>query len=227
MSSFAPDRAAPCTDLPFDHDAIAIAARIAEGELSATEALEAAIARCEKVNPELNAVCNPAYELALEQARGVDDLSFRVFVESVRDYALILLDPAGRIISWNIGAEAIKGYKAEEVLGEHFSIFYPPESIERGLPAHELVMAARDGRFEDESWRVRKDGTKFWANVVITALHAPDGTLTGYAKVTRDLSERRRHEETLRYNELRFRALVEGVRDYAIYMLDPDGHVAT
>jgi len=159
--------------------------------------------------------------------RGVDDLSFRVFVESVRDYALLMLDPTGRIVSWNIGAEAIKGYKAEEILGEHFSVFYPLDAIERALPAHELVMAARDGRFEDEGWRVRKDGTKFWANVVLTALRAPDGTLTGYAKVTRDLSERRRHEESLRYNELRFRALVEGVRDYAIYMLDPDGHVAT
>jgi len=159
--------------------------------------------------------------------RGVDDLSFRVFVETVRDYALLMLDPTGRIISWNTGAEAIKGWKAEEILGVHFSKFYPPEAIERGLPAHELVMAAREGRFEDEGWRIRKDGSKFWANVVITALHAPDGALTGYAKVTRDLSERRRHEETLRYNELRFRALVEGVRDYAIYMLDPDGHVAT
>jgi len=159
--------------------------------------------------------------------RGVEDASFRVFVETVRDYALLMLDPTGRIVSWNTGAEAIKGYKAEEIIGTHFSAFYPSEAIERGLPAHELVVAAREGRFEDEGWRVRKDGSRFWANVVITALHAPDGTLTGYAKVTRDLSERRRHEETLRYNELRFRALVEGVRDYAIYMLDPDGHVAT
>jgi len=159
--------------------------------------------------------------------RGVDDVAFRVFIETVRDYALLMLDPTGRIISWNPGAEAIKGYKAEEIIGKHFSVFYPPEAIDRGLPAHELVVAAHEGHFEDEGWRVRKDGTRFWANVVITALHAPDGTLSGYAKVTRDLTERRRHEETLRFNELRFRALVEGVRDYAIYMLDPDGHVAT
>ena len=159
--------------------------------------------------------------------QGVDDLSFRVFIETVRDYALLMLDPTGHIVSWNPGAEAIKGWKAEEILGKHFSTFYPPESIERGLPAHELVVAAREGRFEDEGWRVRKDGTRFWANVVITALQGPNGTLTGYAKVTRDLTERRRHEEALRYNELRFRTLIEGVRDYAIFMLDPDGHIAT
>jgi len=159
--------------------------------------------------------------------QGVDDLSFRVFIETVRDYALLMLDPTGHIVSWNPGAEAIKGWKAEEILGKHFSTFYPPESIERGLPAHELVVAAREGRFEDEGWRVRKDGTRFWANVVITALQGPNGTLTGYAKVTRDLTERRRHEEALRYNELRFRTLIEGVRDYAIFMLDPDGHIAS
>jgi PAS domain S-box-containing protein len=159
--------------------------------------------------------------------RGVDDASYRVFIETVRDYALLMLDPTGRVISWNPGAEAIKGYKADEIIGQHFSVFYPPEAIERGLPAHELVVADREGRFEDEGWRVRKDGTRFWANVVITALRSPEGALIGYAKVTRDLTERRRHEETLRYNELRFRTLVEGVRDYAIYMLDPDGHVAT
>jgi len=159
--------------------------------------------------------------------QGVDDLSFRVFIETVRDYALLMLDPTGHIVSWNPGAEAIKGWKAEEILGKHFSTFYPPESIESGLPAHELVVAAREGRFEDEGWRVRKDGTRFWANVVITALQGPNGTLTGYAKVTRDLTERRRHEEALRYNELRFRTLIEGVRDYAIFMLDPDGHIAS
>jgi PAS domain S-box-containing protein len=160
-------------------------------------------------------------------ARAVDDVSFRVFIETVRDYALLMLDTTGHIISWNTGAEAIKGYRAEEIIGRHFSTFYPPEAIERGLPALELVVASREGRFEDEGWRVRKDGTRFWANVVITALRAPDGTLKGYAKVTRDLTERRRHEESLRYNEMRFRTLVEGVRDYAIFMLDTDGDVVS
>ena len=93
--------------------------------------------------------------------RGVDDVAFRVFIETVRDYALLMLDPTGRIISWNPGAEAIKGYKAEEIIGKHFSVFYPPEAIERGVPARELVVADREGRFEDEDWRVRKDGSRF------------------------------------------------------------------
>ena len=172
-------------------------------------------------------VVAPTADGARKAQRGVDDASFRVFIESVRDYALFMLDPAGNILTWNSGAEAIKGYRADEIIGQHFSVFYPPDSIDSGLPAHELVGAAREGRFEDEGWRVRKDGSRFWANVVITALHSPDGALTGYAKVTRDLTERRRHEEALRYNELRFRTLVEGVRDYAIFMLDPDGHIAT
>ena len=157
----------------------------------------------------------------------VNDLSYRIFIETVRDYALLMLDPNGRIISWNPGAEAIKGYKAEEIIGQHFSVFYPPESIESGLPAHELTVAAKEGRFEDEGWRVRKDGSRFWANVIITALNAPDGTLAGYAKVTRDLTERRKHEQRLRASEIRFRTLIESVRDYAIFMLNPDGTVAT
>src|SRR5436190_6846997 len=160
-------------------------------------------------------------------ARGVDDLSFRIFIETVRDYALFMLDPTGRVISWNTGAEAIKGYKADEVIGKHFSAFYPPEAIDTGLPAHELVMAEREGRFEDEGWRLRKDGSRFWANVIITALHGSNGELTGYAKVTRDLTERRRHEESLRFNEARFRTLVESVRDYAIFVLNPEGDVGT
>jgi hypothetical protein len=155
------------------------------------------------------------------------DAPFRVFVESVRDYALIMLDPQGQIVSWNAGAEAIKGYKAEEIIGQHFTKFYPRESIESGLPERELQVAQAVGRYEDEGWRLRKDGTRFWANVVITALRDRAGHLIGFAKVTRDLSERRENEETLRASEQRFRALVQGVRDYAIFMLDPDGNVAT
>ena len=159
--------------------------------------------------------------------RAVDDETFRVFVETVRDYALLMLDPAGNIISWNAGAQAIKGYDASEIIGRHFSTFYLPEAVAAGVPVDELVIAAREGRFEDEGWRVRKDGSRFWANVVITALHGTDGRLIGYAKVTRDLSERRRHEEHLRVSEAKFRALVESVRDYAIFMLDIDGDVTS
>jgi PAS domain S-box-containing protein len=164
---------------------------------------------------------------APEKRVSADDATFRTFVESVRDYAMFMLDTTGRVISWNRGAQAIKGYSADEIIGQHFSVFYPPEAIERQLPQHELVTAAREGRFEDEGWRLRKDGSRFWANVIITAMRSGDGSLTGYAKVTRDLSERRKYEESLRLSEMRFRTLVEGVRDYAIIMLDPAGEITT
>jgi len=143
----------------------------------------------------------------------------------VVDYGIFMLDPQGRIRSWNSGAQRIKGYTQEEVLGRHFSIFYPAEAVARGWPQEELARAEQLGRFEDEGWRVRKDGTRFWANVVITALRNPDGSLAGYAKVTRDLTERRKHEELLRASEERFRLLLEGVRDAAIFMLDPEGMI--
>jgi hypothetical protein len=150
---------------------------------------------------------------------------FRLLVESVKDYAIFMLDPEGRVLTWNAGAELIKGYSASEIIGEHFSRFYPPEA--RDFPAYELQVAAAEGRFEDEGWRVRKDGSRFWANVVITALYGADRTLLGFAKVTRDLTGRREHEERLRHSEERFRLLVEGVNDYAIFMLDVNGNVAT
>ena len=119
----------------------------------------------------------------------------RLLVESVQDYAIFALDPGGHILSWNAGAQRFKGYTADEIIGRHFSIFYPPEKVAAGWPDHELKEAARVGRFEDEGWRVRKDGTRFWANVVITALHDSDGRLLGFGKVTRDLTERRAGEE--------------------------------
>lgn len=152
---------------------------------------------------------------------------FRLLVESVRDYAIFMLDPAGHVLTWNAGAERFKGYRAHEIVGSHFSRFYPSEALARGLPAHELEVAARVGSFEDEGWRVRKDGSLFWANVVITAMRDEDGILVGYAKVTRDLTQRRNHEEQLRQSEERFRLLVEGVSEYAIFMLDVNGKVAS
>ena len=152
---------------------------------------------------------------------------YQLLVESVMDYAIFALSPEGIIITWNAGAERIKGYRADEIIGRHFSNFYRPEERAARKPEWELEVAERDGRVEDEGWRVRKDGTTFWANVVITALRDASGKLVGFAKVTRDLSERRRVEETLRASEERFRLLVENVKDYGIFMLDPDGRVSS
>jgi PAS domain S-box-containing protein len=152
---------------------------------------------------------------------------FRLLVEGVRDYAIFMLDPEGHVLTWNAGAERIKGYTAEEIIGQHFSRFYPPEALQAGLPAHELEVAKSAESFEDEGWRIRKDGSWFWANVVITALRDASGTLLGFSKITRDLTQRRDHEESLRQSEERFRLLVEGVFDYAIFMLDVNGIVAT
>jgi rsbT co-antagonist protein RsbR len=127
---------------------------------------------------------------------GEDD-SFRLLVDSVKDYAIVMLDPEGHVASWNAGAERIKGYRPDEIIGKHFSCFYPAESIQRGLPEQELKTAAKEGRFEDEGWRVRKDGKQFWANATISALRDKDGTLRGFAKVTRDLTERKQTEERI------------------------------
>jgi PAS domain S-box-containing protein len=162
-----------------------------------------------------------------DDALGRSEDRFRILVEGVRDYAIFMLDANGRILTWNTGAQLIKGYAAGEIIGQHFSKFYPPQALARDLPGHELRTAAAEGRFEDEGWRVRKDGSLFWANAVITALYDADRTLLGFAKVTCDLTRRREHEEVLRQSEERFRLLVEGVTEYAIFMLDVNGLVAT
>ncbi len=152
---------------------------------------------------------------------------FRLIVEGVQDYAIFMLDPTGHVASWNAGAERIKGYRAPEVIGKHFSLFYPEEAIARDWPGQELREAMRLGRFEDEGWRVRKDGSLFWAGVVITALHDAQGKHRGFSKITRDLTERRAADERLRQSEDRFRVLLEGIEDYAIFMLDPEGRVTS
>jgi PAS domain S-box-containing protein len=152
---------------------------------------------------------------------------FHLLVASVSEYAIFMLDPTGRIMTWNSGAQRIKGYTEQEILGQPFSLFYTPEDIERGKPARVLEVAARDGMYQEEGWRVRKDGSRFWANVLITALYDKTGELRGFGKVTRDMTDRRLAEEALRLSEERFRLLVEGVTDYAIFMLDPTGHILT
>ena len=156
-----------------------------------------------------------------------DEGSFRQLVEGVLDHAVYMLDPAGNVVSWNSGAERFKGYTAAEIIGSHFSRFYAEEDRRSGLPARALEIALREGRFEHEGWRVRKDGTRFWAHVVMDPIRAPDGTLLGFAKVTRDLTRRRAAEEALRRSQEEFRLLVQSVTDYGIYMLDPEGNVAT
>jgi PAS domain S-box-containing protein len=150
-----------------------------------------------------------------------------VLVSSIADYAIFMLDPQGIVTTWNLGAERIKGYKADEIVGKHFSAFYPADVAAKRYPEYELEVAANVGRFEDEGWRVRKDGSLFWANIVITALRDETGRLIGFGKVTRDLTERRAHEESLRQSEERFRLLVDGVVEYALFMLGANGRVVT
>jgi PAS domain S-box-containing protein len=159
----------------------------------------------------------------LELARSEE--IFRSLVAGVKDYAIFMLDPQGRVSTWNTGAERIKGYKGEEIIGEHFSRFYPREDVESGKPGYELKVAASEGWFEDEGWRVRKDGSRFWANVVITALRDQKGKLRGFSKVTRDFTERKKTEEALRVSETRFRSLFEFSPD-AIVVTDRDGRIA-
>lgn len=152
---------------------------------------------------------------------------YEMLVQSVTDYAIYMLDPTGIVMSWNAGAQRFKGYLECEIIGEHFSRFYTEEDRATGLPARALSIAEKEGRFEAEGWRVCKDGTRFWASVVIDPVREQDGTLVGFAKVTRDLTERRAAEEELRRSEERFRLLVQSITDYAIYMLDPDGMVTS
>jgi len=149
---------------------------------------------------------------------------FRLLVEGVIDYAIYMLDPNGIISNWNAGAKRIKGYNADEVVGQHFQMFYSPEDREAGLPARCLETARENGKFEDEGWRVRKDGSKFLASVVIDALYE-ENELVGFAKITRDITERNKAADALRESERHFRLLVNGVTDYALYMLDPTGVV--
>jgi PAS domain S-box-containing protein len=152
---------------------------------------------------------------------------FAILVDAVEDYAVFLLDPTGIIRSWNRGAARIMGYTEDEAVGKHFSLFYGPEDLASEKPKRELETATSEGRVEDEGWRIRKDGQHFWANTVITVLRNEKGEITGFAKVTRDMTARRHAEEELRQSTEVFQLLVSAVRDYAIFMLDPNGNIAT
>lgn len=156
-----------------------------------------------------------------------EDARYRLLVDAITDYAIYMLDADGRVSSWNRGAERFKGYKPEEIIGEHFSRFYTPEDREANIPAAALRQAAEAGKFEAEGWRIRKDGTRFWAHVIIDPIRSADGNLIGYAKITRDLSERKAAADALHTSQEQFRLLVQGVTDYAIYMLDRTGNVVS
>jgi PAS domain S-box-containing protein len=156
-----------------------------------------------------------------------EDGRYRLLVEAITDYAIYMLDPDGIVTSWNAAARRFKGYEEAEILGQHFSWFYTEEDRVAGLPAKALAAAANEGKFEGEGWRVRKDGTRFWVSVIIDPIRNQAGDLIGYAKITRDLTERRVAETTLQSSEEQFKRLVDGVADYSLYMLTTDGKVAT
>jgi PAS domain S-box-containing protein len=156
-----------------------------------------------------------------------DAQRFELLVTSVKDYAIYMLDTDGFIVSWNAGAERFKGYTSSEIIGKHFSLFYTEEDRQSGRPQHALATCAEKGAFEAEGWRLRKDGSRFWANVVVDPIHDASGVLIGYAKVTRDISERKAVLDALARSEEQFRLLVQGVTDYAIYMLSPAGDVVS
>ena len=159
-----------------------------------------------------------------EQLLQASEERFRTLTEQVRDYAIFMLDPEGRVVSWNTGAEQIKGYRADEILGEHFSRFYPPEDRDSGKPEEALRIAIAEGRYETGGWRLRRDGSRFWARVLITAMRDPQGRLIGFSKITRDLTERQRAEDALRASEERFRSVAESAND-AFISSDEQGNI--
>ncbi len=161
----------------------------------------------------------PSLDSISEQQR------FQLLINSITDYAIYMLDPTGHVTTWNAGAERFKGYTSNEIIGQHFSVFFTPEDRSANLPNNALRVSAAEGRFEAEGWRIRKDGTRFWANAILDPIIDPSGELLGFAKITRDITAKREQETALFESEQRFRMLIQSVRDYAIYMLDQNGHV--
>src|SRR4051812_33179692 len=162
----------------------------------------------------------PGPEAALQQS----EERFRLLVDAVTEYAIIMLDPAGQVASWNRGAEQLTGHRAEEALGHPLSIFYSPEDVAAGAPGTALATAAREGRHQGEGWRVRKDGSRFWASALVAAIRDGDGRLTGYAKVTRDLTEQRRSDDALHATEERLAATLDSIGD-AVLATDEQGRI--
>ncbi len=175
------------------------------------------------IYPSLTAMPTP---LSQSEAPLTEDSRYRLLVEAVTDYAIYMLDPRGIVTSWNPGAERFKGYVSSEIIGQHFSVFYTEDDRKKNIPRKALETAIREGRFESEGWRVRKDGTRFWAHVVIDPIRTPLGEIAGFAKITRDLGERRQAAEFLRRTEEQFRRLIQSVTDYSIQMLDSAGRIA-
>ena len=150
-----------------------------------------------------------------------------LLLQSIKDYAIFMLNPQGIIVSWNEGAKRIKGYTANEIIGKHFSIFYTQEDLDDKKPERELKIAIATGKYEEEGWRVRKDGSLFWVNVIITTVYNEKGEHIGFSKITRDLTQRKYSEDQLKRSEERYRLLVEQVKDYGIFLLDTTGHISS
>jgi PAS domain S-box-containing protein len=165
--------------------------------------------------------------VASQQALRESERRFRLLVQGIVDYAIYMLDPSGIVTNWNLGAERLKGYTADEIVGQHFSRFYTKEDRAAGLPTRVLETARREGRFEAEGWRVRKDGSRFWASVIVDAIRDEAGEMIGFAKITRDITERMAAQQALRESERQLRLLMQGVVDYALYMIDPNGIVTS
>ena len=177
-----------------------------------------------EINYIIHRVEDVTQRLRTEEALRENEEHLRLLVNGVRDYAILMLDPSGQVASWNQGAERIKGYKANEIVGRHFSIFYPPEDVQGGKPEHELLRAIAEGRYQEEGWRIRKDGSRFWADVVITALTDGTGKLRGFSKITRDVTDRKRVEDALEKSKENLRALLELAPD-AVVTVDEQGTI--
>jgi PAS domain S-box-containing protein len=208
---------------------VAERSRAMEGLLRRHNELESRVAERSRELEQMNRALylDIAERQRMEQLLIESELRFRTLIECIQDYAIFMLDTEGRVASWNLGAQKITGHAADDIVGRSYACFYSKEDIARGTPERTLSIALRDGHHEEEGWRMRRDGSAFWANVIIAALRDEAGVLLGFANVTRDRTRRMETEEALRRSEERFRLMVDSVMDYAILMLDTQGHVTS